>query len=226
MGGLCCTGPRASSEQLRNHVCEWGRCEKKRCEGGGDVYESIRSRNRFGKVDLVFVCLNICIHIPKVCIQTIILCTELAFSMPSNNNNNNDPPPPPPSLTKFQLFFPNSYNLGNMLAHGRGCKKNESAAMARWLNAARENHLGAHFNVGVMYEKGLGLPKPDPLRAIAHYTAAAEKGHKDANFNLAFLYHHGAEGVEPSNRLALRYYARAAALGDHEAQYMLERLKK
>ena len=52
-----------------------------------------------------------------------------------------------------------------------------------------------------MFEKGLGVPGRDPVRAVAHYTAAADLGSTAACFNLGWLYENGAGNDDRAQEL-------------------------
>ena len=59
--------------------------------------------------------------------------------------------------------------------------------------AAEQDDAGAQYSLGVMYNKGYGVPQ-DYKTAIQWYTLAAEQGHVDSQYNLALMYAYG-EGV-------------------------------
>lgn len=56
--------------------------------------------------------------------------------------------------------------------------------------AEEGNHI-AQYNLGVMYERGLGAPQ-DYGQASAWYRKAAEQGNPDAQNNLGALYEKGS----------------------------------
>ena len=49
-------------------------------------------------------------------------------------------------------------------------------ALAWYQKAAAQGHAAAQFNLGRMYEYGLGVDK-DPAQALAWYQKAADQGH-------------------------------------------------
>lgn len=80
----------------------------------------------------------------------------------------------------------------------------------------KENNAAAQYNVGFMYQKGLGVVKSNKEAAI-WYRKAAEQGFADAQFNLGLLYDNG-QG-EPQNKAnAAHWYHEAAKQGIAEAQ--------
>jgi TPR repeat protein len=60
---------------------------------------------------------------------------------------------------------------------------------AKWLRkAADQGQVAAMNNLGLLYEQGLGLARPDPQGAAKWYRAAAEKGDAKGQANLGLLY--------------------------------------
>jgi TPR repeat protein len=103
-----------------------------------------------------------------------------------------------------------------MAAAGR---RDYIAAAEEWLPLAEQGHVGAQYNIGVLYDQGLGVPQ-DFGEATKWYRLAAEAGHVDAQANLGFAYQQG-RGVAPDNAEAARWYRLAADQGDVEAQMNL-----
>lgn len=94
------------------------------------------------------------------------------------------------------------------------------AEAATWFREAAINGLDvAQFNLGVMYELGLGVPE-DQTRALLWYHSAAEQGHPLAQYNLGRLYALG-KGIPQSDTEAQRWFRRAADRGVAAAQYAL-----
>jgi hypothetical protein len=90
------------------------------------------------------------------------------------------------------------FELGQKDCCGIGAGKNEERAIAWFCQAARQNHAGAEFVLGRMYQED-GLPLVaqsiyQPVRvhkdnsvAYAWYKTAAARGHKLAETSLALL---------------------------------------
>lgn len=74
----------------------------------------------------------------------------------------------------------------------------------------------AAFNLGILYEDGLGVARDLP-RALALYRRGAENGSVKAQFRLGTLYWLGAPGIPVNRGEGRRYLAMAAAAGDSEA---------
>ena len=100
-----------------------------------------------------------------------------------------------------------------MVAAGRGHYR---AAFEIWLPLAREGDIRAQYNLGVLYDKGLGAPQ-DYAEAARWYLVAAERGHLDAQANLGFAYEQG-RGVTQDYAAAAKWYRAAAERGDIPAQ--------
>ncbi|MCH2175326.1 MAG: sel1 repeat family protein [Lentisphaeria bacterium] len=84
---------------------------------------------------------------------------------------------------------------------------------ANWLRkAAIQGHAGANANLGLLYLKGVGVPKNTNL-ALKHLGQAARKGNTLAMFNLGHMYRAGY-GVTKDHQHALEYYEQGAEAGD------------
>jgi len=94
------------------------------------------------------------------------------------------------------------------------------AEAARWFRkAAEQGHAKAQFNLGYLYQTGLGL-RQDYAQAVRWYRRAAKHGHSAANANLGGIYYQHAQrfGVYPG---AARWFRKAAELGHASAQSAL-----
>jgi TPR repeat protein len=90
------------------------------------------------------------------------------------------------------------------------------AAYEIWLPLAKHGDIRAQYNLGVLYDKGFGVPQ-DFAEAIRWYRAAADQGHLDAQAYLGFAYERG-RGVEQDFVEAAKWYHLAAERGDVAAQ--------
>lgn len=79
----------------------------------------------------------------------------------------------------------------------------------------------AAFNLGVLYEDGLGVER-DLGRALSLYRRGADKGSVKAQFRIGKLYWLGSPGLAADRVEGRRYLAMAAANGDAEAMAYLE----
>jgi len=78
--------------------------------------------------------------------------------------------------------------------------------------AAENGHIDSQYNLGLMYEKGIGVSK-DEKEAIAWYRKSAEQGNAYAQYNLAVLYENG-RGTAVDFAQANAWYRKASLQGD------------
>jgi hypothetical protein len=65
-----------------------------------------------------------------------------------------------------------------------------AAALTLWLPLAERGDRAAQFNLGVLYEKGLGVPQ-DAKQAAKWYLLAAQQGDTQAQYNMGVLHQTG-----------------------------------
>lgn len=94
-----------------------------------------------------------------------------------------------------------------------------AAAVAQWRPLAANGHVEAQFNIGAIYEEGLGVPK-DPSEAAGWYGLAASQGHAQAQYNMGVLYADG-RGVSRDDGRAVEWWRKAADQDHGKAQYNL-----
>jgi len=94
------------------------------------------------------------------------------------------------------------YGLGLIYAKDRGASLPARPAVAHrhFQAAARKGHVGALFELGFQYERGLGTTA-DMKKALQLYRIAAHNNHLNAQFNLAVLLSRGG-AVKPNLREA------------------------
>ena len=104
------------------------------------------------------------------------------------------------------------YNLGNQHRHGLyGLVKDVTMAVELYERAAELGLIIAHYNLGILYDKGTDVEK-DMAKALQHYEVAAMCGHVSARFNL------GCEEYDAGNHdLALQHWMISAKLGDQDS---------
>ncbi|HPN84199.1 MAG TPA: tetratricopeptide repeat protein [Victivallales bacterium] len=100
------------------------------------------------------------------------------------------------------------FKLGNSFFYGKdGKEKNYSEAFKAFEKAAQIGHKGALFNLGICFDRGMGIEK-DPFKAYACYLEAAAGGIKEAKYNLAVCLirgvsaRDGSKAVEPDLEMA------------------------
>ena len=96
---------------------------------------------------------------------------------------------------------------------------NFSQAFTLWKPLAEAGDAKARYNLGLMFQQGLGVEK-DPQQARLLFAAAAKQGDADAQYQLGLIYYQG-EGVFRSNKEALHWWSQAAAQHHPRAQYNL-----
>ena len=84
---------------------------------------------------------------------------------------------------------------------------------------AEQGYAKAQYNLGVLYNKGIGVPQ-DYTEAMKWYRKSAEQGLADAQYNLGVMYHKG-EGVPQDYTETSKWYWKAAEQGHADAQYSL-----
>ena len=92
----------------------------------------------------------------------------------------------------------------------------EGEAVSSVRKAAEQGDAAAQFNLGVMYDRGEGVPQDDG-EALLWYRKAAEQGHAAAQFNLGNMYRYG-RGVPDDYIQAYAWLNLAAAQGDGDAR--------
>lgn len=110
------------------------------------------------------------------------------------------------------------YQTGMDYFHGNGVTQNYEMAVY-WWNKASSNNIYAKYNLGVCYERGLGV-KTDYKKAFEYYKLTADKGDADAQENLAIFYESGL-GTNQNYTLAFKYFSLAAAQGKQNSIYNL-----
>ena len=87
-----------------------------------------------------------------------------------------------------------------------------AAALKEWRPLAEQGLVKAQYNLGVMYDKGRGVPQ-DYTKAVHWYRRAADQRFALAQYNLGAMYTSGY-GVPKDYALAYMWYSLAAAQGD------------
>jgi TPR repeat protein len=96
---------------------------------------------------------------------------------------------------------------------------NYQQAFDLWKPLAEAGDVKARYNLGLMFQQGLGVEK-NLKQARLLFTAAAEQGDADAQYQLGFIYYQG-EGVFRSSLDAHHWWSLAAAQQHPMARYNL-----
>jgi hypothetical protein len=91
-----------------------------------------------------------------------------------------------------------------------------ATALREWKPLAEQGNASAQSNLGVMYERGQGVPQDDKT-AVKWYRLATEQGNASAQYNLGLMYRRG-QGVPQDYKTAVKWYTLAAEQGNANAQ--------
>lgn len=111
--------------------------------------------------------------------------------------------------------------IGNYRGYAEFKMAHYASARRIWEALDERNFGEAAFNLGILYEDGLGVAR-DIDRALAYYRRGAERGSPKAMFRAGLIYWLGAPGVAVDRAVGRRYLSLAAAAGDSEAQRYLD----
>lgn len=119
----------------------------------------------------------------------------------------------------FLIFFPLSSHAdfeAGVTAYDQG---DYAAALQEFLPLAQQGHIKAQFNMGLLYEKGQGVPQ-DLQEAYRWYYLAGAQGDAYTQNVLGKLFEYG-QGVPQDYIQAIYWYGLAAGQGLAEAQFHL-----
>ena len=88
---------------------------------------------------------------------------------------------------------------------------------------ANQGAAWAQFNLGVMYERGIGVPEND-AEAVKWYKKAADQGDADAQYNSGVMYFNG-DGVPENHVRAYVWLSMAKTQGYENAKKAVEIVK-
>ena len=94
-----------------------------------------------------------------------------------------------------------------------------ATALREWRPLAERGNATAQHNLGVMYDRGQGVPR-DYVEAVKWYRKAAVQGDAPAQLNLGLLYEKG-QGVPRDYVEAVKWYRKAAVQGNQWSQHDL-----
>jgi TPR repeat protein len=95
-----------------------------------------------------------------------------------------------------------------------------ATALRLWRPLAEQGIANAQFNLGLMYDRGLGVPQ-NYAEAASWYRRAGEQGNVDASVNLGLMYLYSRHGVAHDPAEAASWFRKAAEQGDAHAQLLL-----
>ena len=85
-------------------------------------------------------------------------------------------------------------------------------ALKEWRPLAEQGDSYAQYNLGLMYDYGLGVIE-DYTLAVYWYRQAAEQGHAKAQYNLGYMYESG-RGIAKDDTQAVYWFRKAAEQGE------------
>ena len=100
-----------------------------------------------------------------------------------------------------------------------GVAQDEREAVAWWRKSAEQKYAEAQFDLGPVYQEGVGVDK-DKGKAVEWLRKAAEQGHAQAQCCLAKAYWEG-EGVAKSLDEAAGWFRKSAEQGNVDAHFSL-----
>lgn len=106
--------------------------------------------------------------------------------------------------------------IGNYKGYAEFKMAHYPAARRIWEALDAKGFGEAAFNLGMLYEDGLGVDKNMP-RALTYYRRGADNGSQKAVFRLGLIYWLGLPSVPRDAVLGRHYLELAAAAGDEEA---------
>lgn len=115
------------------------------------------------------------------------------------------------------------FEIGQLFQYGIGVTQNDDSAIIFYQNAVQQQHLGAEYNLGILYLQH-AKNKDDYQFALNDLTDAAFKGNKKSQYVLSKILEKGvtgADGVEyikanPEQAVSMLYLAAASNYGPAE----------
>jgi len=95
-------------------------------------------------------------------------------------------------------------------------------AAKEWLALAKEGHMKAQYNVGILFDQGKGVVH-DRAEAVRWWRRSAESGFQMAQHNLANAYISG-DGVKQSYVDAIMWLEKASESGLNRSRYTLGKM--
>jgi TPR repeat protein len=109
---------------------------------------------------------------------------------------------------------------------GRPRQEDLMKAFQFYSQAAQFGHVGASYELGTMFDRGVtGVVEENPAKAALYYEAAVDGGMAAAMFNLGFMYEKG-RGVTRNLDRALSLWEDALALGHSKVRLPSNDLSK
>jgi TPR repeat protein len=124
-----------------------------------------------------------------------------------------------PACLDALSHYPNSPRFQFQLGRAYKQSGDNREAVAWYRKAAEQGFALAENNLGVMYAKGLGVPRDD-AQALSWFRKAAEQGFEAAEASIGISYEDG-KGVAKDDVQAATWYRKAAEKGYAQAELNL-----
>jgi hypothetical protein len=125
-----------------------------------------------------------------------------------------------PTLTKnWEERKDNTGQSSEARPKGKQAELSATPTAELYQKAADQGHAEAQYNLGMLYERGDGVPMVLSV-ATELYQKAADQGHVEAQFHLGWLYE-GVKGVPMDLGKSVELYQKAADQGHAKAQIRL-----
>ena len=125
---------------------------------------------------------------------------------------------PEPEVRPEELTADNAYQEGRKAAQ----TSNHTKAVKFYQSAADRGIAAAAYDLALLYQKGQGVAKSEPL-AFRYMKMAADAGYVNAFKPLGEMYH-GGRGVGKDTNVAKNWYQKAVDAGDESARELIYRL--
>jgi len=115
------------------------------------------------------------------------------------------------------------FRLGEMYAHGKDVKQNDSLAIKWFKKSAEKGNLDAEYQLGLIYRSGKGVSKNSYLSA-KWFEMAASQGNAKAQVKIGQMYQVG-KGVRKNDATAFKWFLKAADQKEPEAEKIIAAMK-
>lgn len=123
-------------------------------------------------------------------------------------------------ITKINITPEQYYIMAVKHYNGQGVKKDPMQAVKYYEEAAKQGHIKAQFNLGLMLFEGFSIPKNQKQGAY-WLLKAAEQGEPKAQYQIGCAYLEG-KGVEKELTHALNWLQKSADQGNPDAANALK----
>ena len=163
------------------------------------------------RLPIVF-CLTLALFLGQVFIFDCSGVTEIAYAKPKNPRPQEAPREEPKPATQEKKPLTLAEQAAQFFRQG-----DYGQAKEIWQKMADDGDAYAMNNLGIIYDRGLGV-SVDLGRALFWFAKSANEGNPQGMSNYGWMLDQG-RGIAPSPTEAARWYDKSARLGQAEAQY-------